>query len=204
MSKRQTTPKSQKSRSGLLEIAAQLFKEKGYAATTLRDIASAANMKAASVYYHFDSKEKILEEVLDAGIHTIFEAAHQNMAALPPNAPFHQRLEIMLTSHMEALLKYGAYTSANVRNFGQVPSHVRQTHLPIRRKYDAYWIEFLEDAKAKGDIRPDVNLTTLRLMLIGAVNWTLEWYEPGHKSIEDICREFADIAIQGLRPDASH
>lgn len=199
MNKRHLTNKSQKSRSGILDIAAKLFKEKGYAATTMRDIASAANMKAASVYYHFDSKEKILEEVLDTGIRKIFETAQQNMSELREDTPFHQRLEIMLTSHMEALLKYGAYTSANVRNFGQVPSHVRQTHLPIRQEYDAYWIQFLEDAKAKGDIRNEINLTSLRLMLIGAMNWALEWYEPGHKSIQEISLEFAQIAVNGIR-----
>lgn len=199
MSMRHLTNKSQKSRNGILDIAARLFKEKGYAATTLRDIASAANMKAASVYYHFDSKEKILEEVLDTGIRKIFDAASQNMAELRDDAGFPERLEIMLTSHMEALLQYGAFTSANVRNFGQVPSHIRKSHLPIRREYDAYWIQFLEDAKAKGDIRDDVNLTTYRLMLIGAMNWLLEWYEPGHKSIQDISQEFADIAVNGVR-----
>jgi len=198
--KPQPGSKSQNSRNELLDIAAKLFMEKGYTATTMRDIAAAANMKAASVYYHFDSKEQMLQEVLDKGITKIFETTQRNMRQLSETASFQERLELLLTSHMEALLKYGAYTSANVRNYGQVPAHVRDVHLPIRNQYDAYWMQFLEEAQANGDIRPDIHLTSLRLMLIGAMNWSLEWYEPGHKPIRDICREFADVALQGMSP----
>jgi hypothetical protein len=59
--------KSEKSRQSVLEAAAKLFRQQGYSATTLRQIASLAEIKAGSIYYYFDSKEAILDEVLDQG-----------------------------------------------------------------------------------------------------------------------------------------
>ena len=61
------TPKSERSRDLILHSAAQLFRRQGFSATTLRQIAARAKIKAGSIYYHFDSKEQILDEVLDVG-----------------------------------------------------------------------------------------------------------------------------------------
>src|ERR1700727_1573345 len=57
--------KSEKSRQSVLEAAAKLFRQQGYSATTLRQIAGMAEIKAGSIYFYFDSKEAILDEVLD-------------------------------------------------------------------------------------------------------------------------------------------
>jgi AcrR family transcriptional regulator len=62
-----STPKSERSRDLILHSAAQLFHRQGFSATTLRQIAARAKIKAGSIYYHFDSKEEILDEVLDRG-----------------------------------------------------------------------------------------------------------------------------------------
>src|SRR5271169_3052993 len=66
--------KSEKSRDSILEAAAKLFRRQGYSATTLRQIAATAEIKAASIYYYFDSKEAILDEVLHRGLLSVFEA----------------------------------------------------------------------------------------------------------------------------------
>src|SRR5688572_27908008 len=65
--------KSERSRDLILHAAAQLFRRQGFSATTLRQIAGRAKIKAGSIYYHFDSKEEILEEVLDRGLRHVFE-----------------------------------------------------------------------------------------------------------------------------------
>src|SRR4051812_44361199 len=62
------TSKSEKSRDTILHAAARLFRRQGYSATTLRQIAAMAEIKAGSIYYYFDSKEQILDEVLHLGL----------------------------------------------------------------------------------------------------------------------------------------
>ncbi len=63
----QKASKSQKTRERVLDAAAKIFRQKGYAATRLADIAAAADTQAGSLYYHFDSKEQLLDEVLERG-----------------------------------------------------------------------------------------------------------------------------------------
>ena len=69
-------------RTRILDEAARLFLARGYAETTLRDIADAAGVKAGSIYYHFDSKEELLGEVLDTGIERIATTLDTALAAV--------------------------------------------------------------------------------------------------------------------------
>src|ERR1035437_495482 len=62
------------SRQAILDTAARLFRQQGYAAASLRAIADACDMKAGSLYYHFESKDQIVSEVLDIGVQRAFDA----------------------------------------------------------------------------------------------------------------------------------
>ena len=62
------TPRSDSRLHGLLDVAASLFAQRGYAATSMRDIALGVKMLPGSVYYHFASKEELLVAVYEAGV----------------------------------------------------------------------------------------------------------------------------------------
>ena len=84
----------------LLE-AARLFRHHGYAATTLREVADASNIKAGSIYYHFESKEQILGEVLDKGIQVVSDAVHERVEALSKTASARDRLSAAIEGHFD-------------------------------------------------------------------------------------------------------
>ena len=69
-----TTHTAGASRKRILDVAAHLFREKGYAGVSLRSIASDADLKAGSIYYHFASKDDLVVEVLDQGIKRVHDA----------------------------------------------------------------------------------------------------------------------------------
>ncbi|MCE2509826.1 MAG: TetR family transcriptional regulator [Alphaproteobacteria bacterium] len=192
--------KSVVSRREILDAAAGLFRMKGYYATTLRDIAAAVGMKAGSVYYHFDSKEQILEEVLDIGIRSAFEAVRKSIEALPETATWRERFRVALNAHFASLFQLGDYLSANLRVFGQAPPHIYEQHIRIRREYDDYWRNMYEKAQAAGEIRSDVNLSALRLLVFGAMNWAIEWYKPGKKTVDSLADEYTRILFDGVGP----
>src|ERR1700685_2746152 len=119
-------PRAEVSRRAILDAAARLFARHGFAATSLRDIADAAGMKAGSLYYHFTSREEIVAEVLRIGIETV-EAAVRGVAARPHDATDPSLvLRLAVRAHLSGLHTLGDYTSANVRIFGQVPADVRR------------------------------------------------------------------------------
>ena len=179
-----------------MNTSARLFRQHGYAAVTLRSIAEAAGIKAASIYYHFPSKDVIVLEVLDAGILAVEKAVRNAVNAKTADSPLFLRAAIH--AHLQALLAHGDYTSANVRIFGQVPAPVRQSSLPVRHAYEQFWDEMLSELQRAGVICREVNIPTLRLMIIGALNATLEWFDPARGHIDDLADQYTYIFLNGI------
>lgn len=184
-------------RRAILNAAARLFSERGYAAANLRDIADAAGMKAGSVYYHFTSKDEIVAEVIELGIEAVAEEVRREMESEPAERPI-LRLRAAIRGHLRSLLELHAYTSANIRIYRELPERLRERSRAARARYDALWRDLLAECVAAGDLRPDVDLSVLRLFLIGALNGALEWRQPkGRLGIDALADEFADIVLKG-------
>ena len=133
-------------------------------------------MKAGSLYYHFDSKDEIVGEVLRIGVENVFREVRAAVAAVTENASAMVIIHAAVTAHLKALLELQDYTSANIRIFGQVPAAVREGHLKLRDEYEHFWASLFERCAQRGEIDPQKNLRLARLFLIGAMNGTLEWY----------------------------
>ena len=158
------------------ENAAALFRHQGYSATTLRQIASAARIKAGSIYYYyFDSKEEILAEVLESGLRHVFDSVKAAVKRARHTA-HRQRIALAIEAHLVALLESSEFTSANIRIYGQLPERLKRPHRPLRRAYAKYWDRLFLDARRAGEIRADIEIVPLRIFVIGALNWTIEWF----------------------------
>ena len=182
---------SVKTRTKILDASAALFSRHGYNGTALRDIAKALNMKAGSLYYHFDSKEQLVLEVLTIGIKNIIHTVIAEVEALPKESTSKEVMVAAAKGHLNALHEKGDYTSTSILNYGQLPTSVQEAGRVTREKYEDMWRKWLSNAQLKGDIRSDVNLTILRVSILGALNRSLTWYKKGDLSIEEI----ADIQI---------
>lgn len=187
----------------ILDTAARLFSEEGYSAVSLRDIAGACGMKAASLYYHFASKEEIVVEVLRIGVERVFEEVRRTIMRLPADTDARSLLNAGIRAHLSALLEQHDYTSANVRIFSQVPRSARELLVTVRDNYEAYWTSLLARCAEIGKFSPGRNLHLARLFLLGTLNGSLEWYQPGLRSVEHIADELTSIFLTGLlgRPD---
>lgn len=190
--------KAEGTRQRVLDVAARQFRERGYAGVSLRDIADGAGMKAGSLYYHFRSKDEIVATVLEIGIALVHEAVERAVAALPEDAPARVLLATAVRQHLQAFLAYSDYTSANVRIFGQLPAEVRRANLAARRRYEALWDALIERARTAGAVRRSVDTPTFRLFLLGAMNATLEWFDPAQGDIDRLAARYADLALDGL------
>lgn len=199
LAKSQTKSAGEISRQVILDTAARLFRQEGYAATSLRAIAQACDMKAGSLYYHFESKDKIVSEVLDIGVQRVFDAVKDAVAALPPDADLRTTLECAIAAHLGALLHAHDFTSANIRIFGQVPVAVRAPHKSLRRRYEQYWKNLLIALQRRGAIRSGIDLQRTVFFLFGAMNWTTEWYDEKKSTLTALAGELADIVANGLQ-----
>jgi AcrR family transcriptional regulator len=190
--------KAEATRRRILDAAACVFTSKGYVATRLTDIAQAARMQAGSLYYHFESKEQIFEEVLDTGMQQIADAVREAVEALGEDADYRERIGAAIEAHLASLLAPGAYSQANIRNFGQIPEDMQQRHMRIRIAYGDYWQALLKAAQEHGAIRGDCNLSILRMLLLGTLNWSAEWYDPEIGPLQGIADELHRLMFDGV------
>lgn len=190
--------KSTISQQRVLDAAACIFRDLGYAGTTMRAVADAAGLQAGSLYYHYKSKDELISAVLDSGTTQVLAWVEDALAALPAEATARRRIETAIEAHIAAVIACGDYTLATRRVFGQVPVPIRVRHMQLRDSYGAMWDRLFSQAANAGALRPDADLKLARLFVLGALNWTAEWYKPGVRSIHEIAREFAMLLMDGL------
>jgi AcrR family transcriptional regulator len=181
----------------LLE-AARLFRHRGYAATTLREIATATGIKAGSIYYHFASKEVILGEVLDKGMQVVFDAVRERVDSLPAEASWRERIRACIEGHLWGMLQYGDFTSANIRMYSQLPTSAKNRNRALRRAYADYWERLFQGALDAGELRQDCSTAVARLFVVGALNWTVEWHNPQSGPFLDFVRQITAMVFDGI------
>lgn len=166
------------SRQQILDVAAKLFRARGYTETSLRDIGKLAGMKAGSIYHHFASKEELATEVLRIGVRKVHDAVVAAVMELGGGANAKARLQAAMAAHLETLLDESDYTSAHIHCFPNVPEGLRRELGSERKEYENVWRGLLDDAAAEGVLTPGVDRSAARLAILGALNWSLEWYDP--------------------------
>ncbi len=174
----------------ILDAAAALLRQ-GYDATTTREIATRVGIKAGSIYHHFASKDDIVGTVVNEGVRVVHEAVIAALEALGPEATPRQRLEAAIKAHLRSSLEHSDYTSASIRAFSFLPATVQEGCRVERRRYEEIWRGLVAEAAAAGLLAPAVSQDSVRLLLLGAVNWAGEWYRPERMSIDEIARDFA-------------
>lgn len=191
--------KSEGTRQRILDAAARLFRQKGYEAASLREISNKASVRPPAVYYYFNSKEALLAEVLDIGIDRIHDAVRTAVNDMPAQSSYRELVEVAIYVHLATLLKHTDYTAANIINFGLAPKKVRAQNHVRREVYGNFWRKLLGDAQKAGEIGAHVDLSLLRLFLIGALDWSHEWYQPKQKSIKQMAEGIGNIVFDGIK-----
>jgi len=176
----------------LLDAAAALFCRRGYEGTPVRDIARAVGMLPGSLYCHFATKEDLLLAVYLGGVERICQAV--DTAVAPLTDPW-ERLEAACVAHLEAILRDDDYARVVVRvRPADVPAAAARL-VAARDRYEALWAALVDalPQRRRGDRK------AMRLMLLGALNWSQNWYRPdGSQSPRSIARQFTALLRQGM------
>ena len=180
-------------RADIVRAAGRLFHEKGYFATTIRDIAGAVDMQSGSPFYHFKSKHDMLRAVVLEGMDTINTAVSRAATSgKSPRATF----EAMLRAHLDQLLGSAGrdFAATLLHESRHLDREAQAEVVALKDGYEAMWQQALNDLKQAGLIADDSPVA--RLFLMGALNWTVQWYRPdGSRSVAQIARQFARLLI---------
>ncbi|MBI5900579.1 MAG: TetR/AcrR family transcriptional regulator [Rhodocyclales bacterium] len=193
-SRRPLAPDEPNRRAEIVRAASRLFAEKGYSATTIRDIAKAVDMQSGSPFYHFKTKHDMLLAVVLEGMATITRATR---AAAARGGTPREVFDAMLLAHLEQLLaEDGRHFAATLLHEGHhlEPAALKEL-IAHKDTYEAMWQKALRDLKRAGNIGDDSRVT--RLFLMGALNWTVQWYRPnGGRTVKQIARQISDLLLR--------
>jgi AcrR family transcriptional regulator len=195
---RQASKKSDATRQRILDAAAAACAEQGYSLTKLSDIAQEAGIHISALYYHFDTKEALITEVLGQVAKRAVSALDATLAELAETTNPRARLEAAIRVHLRYMLPRDVYGRAHINIILQAPASVRALARDITRMESTIFQKLLAAAAAAGEIRPDLDLTLSRMVLLGAMNWAIEWFRDGPSTVEDLADHVIKIFFDGM------
>lgn len=193
-------PESQRKRSEVLLIAGKLFWQKGYKQTSIEDIAKAAEVNKATIYYYFDNKAAVLHEVALTSMEKLINKIEPILNSdLEPE----EKLEASIKGHVEVLL---TKTKIGILGIGQMerrnlPPKLLQSYLAVRDEYERNFRKLLQEGIEQGKFRyNDTKLASL--FILGFLNSIFQWYKPsGRYSPEEVASEAYAFIIQAISPN---
>jgi TetR/AcrR family transcriptional regulator, cholesterol catabolism regulator len=179
------------------KLAREAFQEPGYAGTRLADVAEVAEIQAPAIYY-FPSRDDLVEEVVWSGIARMTEHVQARLDGLPPGTAAMDRIEAAVEAHLRYELEISDYTTAAIRNAGQIPEEIRVRYDGEANRYGDVWRKLLQDARRDAEMRPDLDPRAARMLVLGALNWAAEWWNPRRESLDQVIRTAKSIVRAGL------
>jgi len=190
--------KSARTRQRILDAAAYVLSRNGYAGTRLSDVAAQARIQAPAIYYYFTSRDDLIEHVMWSGIAYMREHVEGVLAAMPPDSDPMGRIDSAVEAHLRYALEISDYTTAAIRNAGQVPAAVRVRYVEQAAQYGDTWRKLLQDAGNAGLLRQGLDLTAARMLVLGALNWAAEWWNPRRGPLDTVVRTAQSLVRNGL------
>ncbi|MDF2367965.1 TetR/AcrR family transcriptional regulator [Sneathiella sp.] len=183
--------RSDNRRQELMAAAAYLFNQRGYDATSMRDIAREAGMLAGSMYYHFSSKEDLIVATYEEGKRLISTAVLEATDGVED--PW-ERLTQAAIAHMNTLFGGNNFSILLCADISRTAPTLRSRLIEIRDSYDKLFMDLIEDLP----LADDIDKGLLRLNLLGSLNWSTSWYRPGGQTPAQIGAFFVRVMRDGL------
>ncbi|MFE1596448.1 TetR/AcrR family transcriptional regulator [Nocardia sp. NPDC058705] len=184
-------------RAELLDLAADLFAERGLRATTVRDIADSAGILSGSLYHHFDSKESMVDEILRGFLDDLFGRYREIATA---GLSSRDTLEALVIASYESFDRHHAAVAiyqAEAKNLRDVErfAYIRDFNIEFRE----LWHRVLTTGVADGSFRPELDVELAFRFLRDTVWVAVRWYTPGGPiTVKNLAQQYLTIVLDGL------
>jgi len=181
-------------RQEIVTAASQLFREKGYHATTVRDIAKEMGLRASSLYSHFDAKEEILWEIVSTAADTFKDSAE----AVDDSLEVLERLEKLIEGHFKVINSELHNATVFFHEWKFLPPELKQDMIARRDAYEAHFQSVIQQGKDEGVFQiEDVKVATLFVM--SALNWSYHWMKSdGPLALSEITQYYKVLIMNSL------
>lgn len=178
----------------LTDVALGVFREKGFNAASIEDIARAAGLTKSSLYHHVSGKEELLSRGLDRALDALFALLEDEEAQTGRAA---DRLAYVIRSSVAVQVRLLPEVTVLLRARGN--THAERQAMERRREFDTIMTELVRAAQEEGDVRADVEATLMTRLVLGMVNWLTEWYRPdGPVSPAEVQESVTKLVFEGI------
>nr|MDT0665049.1 TetR/AcrR family transcriptional regulator [Micromonospora sp. DSM 115978] len=184
-------------RAGIVALAADLFAERGYRATTVREIAEAAGMLSGSLYHHFDSKESIIDELLSSYLDEL-NAQYQSIVAQGAGAT--DTIAALVRAAFGSIARHRAAVTVLQNERGYLTQYDRFAYLRTAEvSAQRLWMKVLRDGIAAGELRDDLDPKLTYRFLRDSLWVSVRWYSPGGRmSPNQLADHFVRMLLDGV------
>lgn len=178
-----------------MRAAAKVFAEKGFSSATVRDIADEADMLSGSLYYYFDSKEAMVEQVLTDYLD--LTVAGYRRAAEELEDPVETLRELIAVA-LRGVVQYRAEVTILQNDW----HYVRPLESISRRQREVekIWLSTIERGAAAGVFRSDLDSRMVYRTVMGAIQAVIRWFNPGGKvSVDAVIEVQSSVLLDGIR-----
>jgi AcrR family transcriptional regulator len=183
-------------RSDILQAAAQIFRLKGYHATSMQDIADAVHLQKASLYHHIKSKQEILLAILDLALDILIDDLHQ--VVISDYSP-EEKVRRAMSMYIERLTEDAGLAAVLLLEYRSLEPEVRTQHIQRRDRYEKLWRDLIREGVEANIFRP-VDEAIATFALLGVQNWTITWFrEDGRLTAPQLADQFCTLFLDGLR-----
>ncbi len=181
-------------REEILQAAGELFGERGYAATGMRELAHALELRGSSLYAHISAKEDLLWEIVERAADAFVAEAD----SVPDDLPPPQRLSGLVAAHLRVITKGLDHATVFFQDWVHLSDERRRELVARRDAYQARFRSVIEAGARSGDFEvEDAGLATL--VVLSALNFTYQWYDPaGRLSEAELADGYARTLLRGL------
>jgi AcrR family transcriptional regulator len=183
----------------ILADATRLFAERGFAATTIKDIAQATGLTRSALYHYFANKEALLARLVSEL--TLTPATELAKLASLPDRSAAERLHAMA---FDTAIRHAIQSErfrVLVNSDAELPPELAKSYRAGRRRILAEFVAVIEQGVASGELRTD-DAPTSALGIIGMCTWVAWWYQPESPGDErEIAAALADMAVASLSAD---
>jgi len=200
--KEATTPRKELVREEFLTKAADVFEKKGYASTTIQDVAQALQLSRSALYHYFKSKDEILEALVLE--HTEHAAEQMEEKFAGRNGSPSDQLRELLVSSINGRMTGGPRLRVLDQLAAEMPPDIKLKFDHGRRRVLDLYTRLIQKGIDAGELRP-LDARTAAFAILGIASWTSWWYSPtGRKSPEELASVLVDVAFNGIaQPEGS-
>lgn len=188
-------------RQRLLEAAAEVFKEKGFGATSINDIAARMGSDRASVYYYYGGKQEIYLDLIRRAVEQIVVIAETTADEIgPATVRLRNLFEATLDGYERHYPYLHIFIQEDVRRFSPEdgPGNVELEAWGAR--FERAFAAIITDGIKQGEFRSTLDPHLALLAMLGTINWSHRWFSPGERFTgEELGRGFAEIFLEGIR-----